>query len=59
VGKPERRRPLGRPRHKWVDNIKVALRQMGWSDIDRVDLAHNRDQWRRAVMNRVMNLWVP
>jgi hypothetical protein len=55
VRKPEGRRPLGRARHNWVDNIKVDLRQMGWSDIDRVNLAHNRDQWR-AVVNMVMNL---
>jgi hypothetical protein len=58
VGKPERRRPLGRPRHRWVDNIKIDLREIGWDDVDWVDLAQDRDQWR-ALVNTVMNLRVP
>jgi hypothetical protein len=58
VGKPERRRPLGRPRCRWVDNIKMDLRDIGWDDVDWVDLAQDRDQWR-ALVNTVMNLRVP
>jgi hypothetical protein len=57
VGKPEGNRPLGKPRHKWVDNIKIDLRDIGW-DIDWIDLAENKGQWR-AVVNTVMNLRVP
>jgi hypothetical protein len=45
VGKPEGRRPLGRPRHWWVDNIKMDLREIGWDDMDRIDLAQDRDRW--------------
>jgi hypothetical protein len=44
VGKPEGRRPLGRPRRRWVDNIKIDLREMGWDIVDWVDLAQDRDQ---------------
>jgi hypothetical protein len=58
VGKPERKRPLGRPRRRCVDNIKVDLREIGWDDMDWIDLAEDRDQWR-AHVNRVMNLRVP
>jgi hypothetical protein len=58
VGKPEGRRPLGRPRRRWVDNIKTDLREIGWDGMDWVDLAQDRDQWR-AVVNTVMNLRVP
>jgi hypothetical protein len=58
VGKPEGRRPLGRPRCRWVDNIKIDLREIGWDVVDWVDLAQDRDQWR-ALVNTVMNLWVP
>jgi hypothetical protein len=58
VGKPEGRRQLGRPRHRWMDNIKVDLREIGWDDMDCIDLAQDRDQWR-ALMNTVMNLRVP
>jgi hypothetical protein len=46
VGKPEGKRPLGRPRRKWVDNIKIDLRETGLDGVDWVDLAQNRDQWR-------------
>jgi hypothetical protein len=45
---PEGKRPLGRPRHRWVDNIKMNLREIGWSGMDWIDLAQNRDQWRRS-----------
>jgi hypothetical protein len=55
VGKPEGRRPLGRPRRRWVDNIKIDLRETG---VDWVHLAQDRDQWR-ALVNTVMNLRVP
>jgi hypothetical protein len=58
VGKPEGKRPLGRPRGKWVDNIKMDLREIGWSGMDWIDLAEDRDHWR-ALVNTVMNLQVP
>jgi hypothetical protein len=58
VGKPEGKRPLGRSRHRWVDNIKMDLRKIGWGGMDRIDLAQDRDQWR-ALVNTVMNLQVP
>jgi hypothetical protein len=58
VGKPKGRRPLGRPRRRWVDNIKIDLREIGWDGMDWIDLALDRDQWR-ALANTVMKLWVP
>jgi hypothetical protein len=58
VGKPEGKGPLGRPRRRWVDNIKMDLRETGWDGVDWIDLAQDRDQWR-ALVNTVMNLWVP
>jgi hypothetical protein len=58
VGKPEGKRPLGRQRSRWVDNIKIDLRRIGWDDMDCIDLAQDRDQWR-ALVNTVMNLRVP
>jgi hypothetical protein len=58
VGKPEGKRSLGRPRCKWVDSIKVELREIGWDGMDWIDLAQDRDQWR-ALVNTVMNLQVP
>jgi hypothetical protein len=58
VGKPKGKRPLGRPRHRLVDNIKMDLRETGWDAMDWIDLAQDRDQWR-ALVNMVMNLWVP
>jgi hypothetical protein len=58
VGKLERRRPLERPRRRWVDNIKMNLREMGWDGIDWIDLTQDRDQWR-ALVNTEMNLPVP
>jgi hypothetical protein len=58
VGKPEGKRPLGRPRHRWVDNIKMDLREIGWDGVDWIDMAQDRDQWR-ALVNTVLNLRVP
>jgi hypothetical protein len=58
VGKPERKRPLGRPRRRWVDNIKMDLREIGWDFVDWMELAQDRDQWT-ALVNTVMNLRVP
>jgi hypothetical protein len=52
------RKPLGRPRRRWVDNIKIYLREIGWDDVDWIDLAQDRDQCR-ALVNTVMNLQVP
>jgi hypothetical protein len=57
VGRPEERRPLGRPRRKWED-IKMDLREIGFGDVDWVHLAKDRHRWR-ALVNTVMNLWVP
>jgi hypothetical protein len=54
VGNPEGKRPLGRPRRRWVDNINMDLRQIGWDGMDWINLAQIRDQWRA-----VMNLRVP
>jgi hypothetical protein len=58
VGKPVGKRPLGRPRHRWVDNIKMDLRGIGWGGMDWIVLSQNRDWWK-ALLNTVMNLWVP
>jgi hypothetical protein len=58
VGKPEGKRPLGRPRRRWVDNIIMDLREIGWDGVDLIDLAQDRDQWR-ALVKTVMNLRVP
>jgi hypothetical protein len=58
MGRPEGRRPLGRPRRRWVDNIKMDLRGIGWDGIDRMDLAQDRNQWK-ALVNTVMNFRVP
>jgi hypothetical protein len=58
VGKPEGRRPLGRPRHRWLDNIRMDLVQVGWSDVDWIGLAQDRGRWR-ALVNSVLNLRVP
>jgi hypothetical protein len=55
VGKPEGKRPLGKPRRRCEDNIKMGLREIGWGDMDWIDLAQDRDQWR-ALVNMVMNL---
>jgi hypothetical protein len=58
VGKPEGKRPLGRPRRRWVGNIKMDLREKGGDGMDWINLSQNRDQWR-ALVNTVMNLRVP
>jgi hypothetical protein len=58
VGKPEGKRPLGRPRRRWVDNIKMDLREIGWDGEDWMAMAQERDQWR-ALVNTVLNLRVP
>jgi hypothetical protein len=58
VGKPEGRRPLGRPRRKWVDNIRMDLVEMGWGDVDWIGLTQDSDRWR-ALVNSVLNLRVP
>jgi hypothetical protein len=58
VGMPEEMRPLGRLRRRWVDNIKMDLREIGWDGMDWIYLAQNRDEWR-ALVNTVMNLRVP
>jgi hypothetical protein len=58
VGKPEGKRPLGIPRHRWVDNILIVLREMGRDGMDWIDLAQDRDQWS-ALVSTVMNLRVP
>jgi hypothetical protein len=58
VGKPEGRRPLGRPRRRWVYNIKMDLTEIGWGGTVWIDMARDRDQWR-ALMKTVMNLRVP
>ena len=58
VGKPEGKRPLGRPRRRWEDNIKVNLQEVGCGALDWIELAQDRDRWR-AIANAVMNLRVP
>jgi hypothetical protein len=57
VGRPEGRRPLGRPRRRWENNIKMDLGEIGFADVDWIHLAQDRDRWR-AVVNTVMNLRV-
>jgi hypothetical protein len=57
VGKPERKRPLGRPRCRWEDNIKMGLQEVGCGDTDWIDVARDRDRWRVLVTD-VMNLRV-
>jgi hypothetical protein len=58
LGKPEGTRPQGRPRRRWVDNIKMKFREIGWDGMDWIDLAQDRDPWR-ALVNTAMNLRVP
>jgi hypothetical protein len=58
VGKPKGRRPLGRPRHRWLDNIRIDLVEVGWGDVDWICLAQDRGRWR-ALVNSVLNLRVP
>jgi hypothetical protein len=58
VGKLKRKRPLGRPRHKWADNIRMDLGQVGWGDVDWIGKAQDTNRWR-ALVNSVLNLRVP
>jgi hypothetical protein len=58
VGKLEGKRPLGRPRRRWVDNIKMCLREIGWGDMDWIHLAEDRDKLK-APTNTVMNFRIP
>jgi hypothetical protein len=58
MGKPEGKRPLRRPRRRWVDNMKMDLREIGWDGVDWIDLAQDWDHLR-ALLNTVMNLRVP
>jgi hypothetical protein len=58
VGNPEGKRPLGRPRHRWVDKIRMDLGEVGWADVDWIGLAQVRNRWR-ALVNSVLNLLVP
>jgi hypothetical protein len=57
VGRQEGKRPLGRPRRRWVDNIRVDLGEVGWGDVDWICLVQDRNRWR-ALVNSVLNLWV-
>jgi hypothetical protein len=58
VGKREGKRPLGTPRQRWVDNIRMDLAEVGWSDVEWIGLAQDRNRWR-ALVNSVLNLRVP
>jgi hypothetical protein len=58
VGKPDEERPLGRPRRRWVDNIRVDLGEVEWGDVDWIGLAKDRNRWR-SLLNSVLNLRVP
>jgi hypothetical protein len=58
VGKPEGKRPLRRPRHRWMDNIRMELGEVGWGDVNWIGLAQDRSRWR-ALVNSVLNLRVP
>jgi hypothetical protein len=58
VGKPEGKRPLGRPRRKWAFNIRLDLGEVGWGDVDWIGLAQDRNRWR-APVNSVLNVRIP
>jgi hypothetical protein len=58
VGKPEGKRPLGRSRRRWMDNIMMDLGKVGWGYVDWIDLAQDRNRWR-ALVNSVLNLRIP
>jgi hypothetical protein len=58
VRKPEGKRQLGRPRHRWVDNVRMDLGEVGWGVVDWIGLAQDRNRWR-ALVNAVLNLRVP
>jgi hypothetical protein len=57
VGKSEGKGPLGRPRRRWVDNIRMDFGEVGWGVVDWIGLAQDRNRWR-ALVNSVLNLWV-
>jgi hypothetical protein len=57
VGKPEGKRSLGRPRRRWVDNVRMYLLELGWGDVDWIGLVQGRNRWR-ALVNSVLNLRV-
>jgi hypothetical protein len=56
VGKPERKRPLGRPRCRWEDHIRMNLREIGWEGVEWMHLVQDRDQWQ-ALVNRFHKIW--
>jgi hypothetical protein len=58
MGNPAGKRPLGRPGRRWVDNIKIDIREIVWGGMDWIDLAQDMDQWR-TLLNSVMNFRVP
>jgi hypothetical protein len=58
VGKPEGKRPLGRPTHRWMGSVQINLEETGWGGMDWINVAEDRDQWM-ALVNIVMNLLVP
>jgi hypothetical protein len=58
VGRPDGKSPLGRPRHRWEDNIKIDLQEVGWGGMNWISLAQDTDRWR-SLVNAVMNLRIP
>jgi hypothetical protein len=58
VAKPAGKKPPGRPRYRWKDNMKMDLQEVGCEGIDWIDVVQDRDRWR-ALLNAVMNIWVP
>jgi hypothetical protein len=58
IGKPERKRPQGRPRRRWADNIRMGLGEIAWGGVDWIGLIQDKDKWR-ALVDSVMNLGVP
>jgi hypothetical protein len=58
MGKPEEKRPLGRPRRIWMDNIRMYIGEVGWGDVDWIGLSQDKNRWR-ALVNSVLNLRVP
>jgi len=58
VGKPDGKRPLGRPRRRWEDNIKIDIQEIGCGGMDWVELDYDRDRWW-VLVTEVMNIWVP
>jgi hypothetical protein len=57
MGKSEGKRPLGRPKRRWVDNIKMDILELGWADVEWIGLPQDRNRWR-ALVNSVLKLWV-